>query len=276
MTMSAAAFRNMMGNNPQSQTDGAWSQAGKLICRRRSPIVPFQACFPRPSIYTLQFELSSIPVLYNAEPGNVGPSVQANIEWIANGTPIHRSISIINGTSISGLAESVKGIIFDTSVQANATVPPSEVGIDGMPYTATVNIIPGLRAAQSQQPFFAILNPDDTSIYWGKNVYQVNTASTLTLFFPQDVFPPIAPINGGITKVIGATSIHVSVGSTGGTPIANQEAQVGYSNGLLYDPRDSPQWQPLPPGTTSVTLFNNSAGGSAATYFFSVKLGIDG
>jgi hypothetical protein len=272
-TMQALAQAAQARDGGKALAKKGWSQAGKLICRSSSPIVPFQYCFPEASVFTLQFELSNIPVLYNAEPGNVGPMVNADIEWIVNGTPVHRSISILNGTSISGVGESVKGKIYDSSVQANTSVPPSEVGINGQQYTATVTISPGLRGSQSQQPFYAILNPDITSIYWGKPVYQVDGASSLTLFFPQDVFPPISPVNGGVTKVIGATSIHVSVGSLDGTPIDNQEAQVILQSGLVYDPRDSPQWQPLIPGVTSVTLKNNSVG---SDYLFSVKLGIDG
>lgn len=280
MNMTPGARKLMMQNNARelnSQT--GWSQSGNLVCQNVAPlpgsppggrVVKMQVGFPKCDVYTIQFEVSQQAQL----PGKVGQLVFADITWIVDGTAVRRSVSVISGTTISGVGQACNVNVYDASPLG------SEVGVPGQVYAITINISPGLRAAQSQQPFWDIPNPDETDPFYGTCAFQVAPASSLVVFFPQlnTLFtggPQTAlPTALGTVKQIGATSVHVTVGSVGGAPIADQAAQVAIQNiGRLYDPRNSPQWQPLPPGAFAAQLFNNSV---ADNYIFSVTLGIDG
>jgi hypothetical protein len=253
MTMSRAAERLMLQNNASAIAGGgqkAFSKAGKLICQQLHPVVTFDACFPQPGVYTVQFEISS---LIQAA-GQSGQLTFADIVWSVNGTTVKRTISVISGTTISGMGESVYVKVYD------ASPPGSEVGFPGVSYTVTINVTPGLRPAQSQQPYYDIPNPDSTLTgFFGKCAFPVPAASPLQVFFPQaEVFYQTPPSTAGTPIPIGATSIHVTVGSSDGSPILDNEAQVRLDNiGRLY----------------AATLLNHS---STAQYVFSVTLGIDG
>jgi len=280
MNMTAGAKRLMMQNNAHNlQPQTGWSQSGNLVCQNVAPlpnsppggrVVKMQVCFPKCDVYTIQFEVSHQGQL----PGQVGQLVFADITWIVDGTAVRRSVSVISGTTISGVGEACNVNVYD------ASPPGSEVGIPGLVYAITINISPGLRPAQSQQPFFDIPNPDPADPFFGLCAFGVPAASSLVVFFPQlntlyTGGPATAfPFANGTVKQIGATSVHVTVGSVGGAPIPDQAAQVAIQNiGRLYDPRNSPQWQPLPPGAFAAELLNNSV---ADNYIFSVTLGIDG
>jgi hypothetical protein len=163
--------------------------------------------------------------------------------------------------------------------------------VPGLVYGVTINVSPGLRSAQSQQPYYAIPYFLTEGGYIGQSAITVpsgppgppgpTSANPFMLFFPQQgtklgfpPFPNIPPTPQGLLKPIGATSIMVLVGSNTGVPIANQEAQVEILNtGVLYDPRDSQRWAPMPPGAFAVNLYNNS---TTDSYNFYVALGIDG
>jgi hypothetical protein len=270
MSMSRMAEQQMLKNNAQALVGGgqkAFSKAGKLICQQLHPVVTFDACFPTPGTYTVQFEISSLI----QAPGQSGQLTFADIIWSVNGTTVKRTISVISGTTISGMGESVYVKVYD------ASPPGSEVGFPGITYTVTINVTPGLRPAQSQQPYYDIPNPNAILTgFFGKCAFPVDAASTVQVFFPQaEIFYQTPPSTTGVPIPIGATSIHVTVGSSDGTPILDNEAQVRLDNiGRLYDPRNSPQWQPLPPGAYAATLINNNA--STSEYIFSVTLGIDG
>jgi len=280
MELTAGAKRLMMQNNAHNlQPQTGWSQSGNLVCQNVAPlpnsppggrVVKMQVCFPKCDVYTIQFEVSHQGQL----PGQVGQLVFADITWIVDGTAVRRSVSVISGTTISGVGEACNVNVYD------ASPPGSEVGIPGLVYAITINISPGLRPAQSQQPFFDIPNPDPADPFFGLCAFGVPAASSLVVFFPQlntlyTGGPATAfPFANGTVKQIGATSVHVTVGSVGGAPIPDQAAQVAIQNiGRLYDPRNSPQWQPLPPGAFAAQLINNSV---ADNYIFSVTLGIDG
>jgi len=270
MRMSKSAFDNMMRNNPQSEPPrNSWSQSGRIFCQQQNPTVTCQACFPKPGIYTVQFEISDII----QAAGQSGQLTFADIVWSVNGTNVKRTVSVISGTTVTGVGDAVFVRVYDGSP------PGSEVGVAGVAYTATINISPGLRPAQSQQPYYDIPNPDATLTgFYGKCAFPVTAASSLQVFFPQTTglpwFSGTAYSTGGSPRSIGATSIHVAVGSEDGTAIPDQGAQVEINNiGRIYDPRQSPQWHPIPPGAYAVTLFNRSVG---STYVFSVTLGIDG
>jgi hypothetical protein len=277
MELTAGAKRLMMQNNAHNlQPQTGWSQSGNLVCQNVAPlpnsppggrVVKMQVCFPKCDVYTIQFDIS-----HQDQPvGGIGQLVFADITWIVDGTSIRRSVSVISGTTISGVGEACNVNVYDASPLG------SEVGVPGLVYGVTINVSPGLRAAQSQQPFYDIPNPDPTSPYYGQCAFPVPPGELL-VYFPQlnTIFNGgvTAPSATGTLKPIGATSIHVTVGNeSGDAPIANQEAQVIIQNiGRIYDPRDSPQWQPMPPGAYAAQLVNNST----STYVFSVTLGIDG
>src|ERR1700730_5152431 len=265
-SMSGPRMRQIERNNNKAMDpQTGWSQAGPLICQHELPTVSMQVCFPDANVYTVQFEISK----QLSASGQSGQLTFADLEWIVNGTTVRRSVSVISGTSISGVGSSLNVKVYD------ASPPGSEVGVAGEKYTVTINVSPGLRPAQSQQPYYSIPNPDPVSAFFGKNVFAVG-ATPIQVFFPQlgKIFYQQPPTATGQPKPIGATSLHVSVGSVDGSPIANQEEQMTIDNvEMIYDPRDSPQWQPIPPGAYAVTLTNNSVG---HIYRFSVKLGIDG
>jgi hypothetical protein len=269
--MSRSAERLMLRNNAKELAGGAkkaWSQAGPLFCQQLHPVVTMNVCFPEPDVYTVQFEISSLL----QDPGQSAQLTFADIVWSVNGTNVKRTVSVISGTTVSGVGEAVYVKVYD------ASPPGSEVGVAGAKYTATINISPGLRPAQSQQPYYDIPNPNSgLSGFFGKCAFPVpgGAPGSVQVFFPQaEVFYISPPTTTGLPIPIGATSIHVSVGSLDGSPIADNEAQVRLDNiGRVYDPRNSPQWQPLPPGAYAATLLNWNP---TVEYIFSVTLGIDG
>ena len=269
MTMSQSALRQLERNNKNELQGGgkkSWGQSGKLICQQLHPVVTLNACFPEPGPYTVQFEISSLI----QAPGQSGQLTFADVVWSNNGMNVKRTISVVSGTTISGVAEAVYVKVYD------ASPPGSEVGFPGITYNVTINVAPGRRSAQSQQPYYDIPNPDATLTgFFGKCAFPVIHGVPVQVFFPQaEVFYLTPPSTTGTPIPIGATSVHVGVGSTDGSVIADNMAQVRLDNiGRLYDPRNSPQWQPMPPGAYAATLINNS---SASTYIFSVTLGIDG
>jgi hypothetical protein len=267
--MSRSAEKLMLRNNAKELAGGgqkAWSQAGPLVCQQLSPVVTLNVCFPEPGVYTVQFEISTLL----QEPGQSAQLTFADVLWSVNGTNVKRTVSVISGTTISGVGEAVYVRVYD------ASPPGSEVGVAGAKYTVTINISPGLRPAQSQQPYYDIPNPSTILTgFFGKCAFPVSGGDTVQVFFPQaEIFYKSPPTTTGLPIPIGATSIHVTVGSSDGSVIADNQAQVRLDNiGRLYDPRNSPQWQPLPPGAYAATLLNNSVG---SEYIFSVTLGIDG
>jgi hypothetical protein len=300
MNMSRAAEKLMRQNNAEQMfPQTGWSQAGYLACQGANarallhlPPLPgnlpaagnsvkLQVCFPKCDVYTVQFELAQQTQVVTGVGADlqVGQLVYADLVWKVHGTTVRRSMTVISGSTISGVGEALEVTVYDGSPLG------SYVGVPGLPYSVTINVSPGLRSAQSQQPYYAIVNPSTEGSQLGIAAFPVALSSSLQVFFPQlgtvlSTLGNIPPTATGILKPIGATSLEVVVGSTGPgggappNPILNQQAQVSIDNtSVIYDPRDCQRWVPMPPGAFAVTLYNNSTTDGMVFY---VARGIDG
>jgi hypothetical protein len=217
MHMTPGARRLMMQNNAKEMNpQSGWSQSGNLVCQNVAPlpgsppggrVVKLQVCFPKCDVYTIQFDVSQSEQLA----GKVGQLVFADITWIVNGTSIRRSVSVVSGTTISGVGEALNVVAYD------ASQPGSECGVPGLVYGVTINVSPGLRAAQSQQPIWDIPNPDDISPFFSLCAFGVPPASSLDVFFPQQ-----ATIFTGGNRIPSAAGEIKPVGATSVPPIAPQ------------------------------------------------------
>lgn len=249
--MSLPRNQGGMGAGACAPPKTGWSQSGKLICQNTpaGPSVSLQALFPEPETYTVQFDVSNAITA----PGQPAQSTAADILWSVKGNTVRRRVSVVSGMSISGTAEAVQVRAYDT------TFVGGEGGVAGEPYTVTINLSKGLRAGQSQQPYYTPQNllpgaGSDT----GQGVWRLAPGGTAAIPIPAQ---------------IGATSVHVVVGSQDGSAIPDNAAQVIQDFvGIAYDPRIE-LWVPISQGVTQISLKNNSV---AQNYIFGVVLGIDG
>jgi len=221
-------------NDRREANRTGWAQSGDLT-PGSGQTANLQKAFEETGSYTVQFN-----VLGKDESATAGTRItRAQISWTVNGNLIHRFIDVVNGTSITGFADSVNVAVSDFSQG-----PIS-------PYTVTIMVAKGSRPTTQQAPF---LNAGNISLLAG--------AQTHTLKLPQDV---------------GATCAFVTVvPSTPDGAIPEFDATVSHDSGQgslkLYNPRAA-QWVPLASGTTAITV---STGPAAPATLWSVTLGIDG
>jgi hypothetical protein len=202
-----------------------------------------QAHFLRPGTYTAYFTFEPLDSL--TAPPTIAPvRIEATIEWMVGGNTVTRRVSIVNGTSIQGVCESVRIVVRDVTVPVGATVTL------GIRYNVSVSVAPGARGSYETPPILC--------------------ESTSISILAGNVFV------GAIPQNVGAKSILVMVAAPSGVPIAEQACQVAQVNSAFvplgqYDPRAF-AWAPVLPGASNFQLFNNSP----VTLLFAVVFGIDG
>jgi hypothetical protein len=253
-----------------------WSANGTLLSANYTKTVNLQAQFNEPGDYTAEFSFSPTKL---ADGSN--QQAEALVTWAVEGNFVSRRVAISNGASITGVAQAVRIVIFDTT---NASAP-RDIGVL---YGVSVQVTRGQRATTMQPP---TLTPHP--------------------FFDDEAIPPvirpyaqaqytITPEGGGgagngdgfivlpIPQDAGIISLFVTVSNTtavapyqaqGTAPvIPNDTVQVEVDNGAnfqVYDPRVFPGWVPLLPGAQRIILRNNMPAGQPVV-LFTVTLGIDG
>jgi len=233
--------------NAPATTDWAIGQPSAvktLISGDTSITAGIQCQFQKPGTFTASFALKPLSaVLLTQAPLRA----EAIINWSVAGNNIRRRISIVDGTSIQGVAEGVSIQVIDVTA-----VGPAPAITLGIPYMVAVSIAPGNRASYDNPP---ILNTQNV-------INTILTTASLTLAVPEDA---------------GIKSVYVPVfNSTAGNVLADQEVIVRMASGggtimAAYDAR-AINWAPLMPGTQFLTILNRSADSIGAAVIW----GIDG
>ena len=234
-----------------------WSASGDLISKDSIPAVQLQANFQDPTPYTVQFAVTNLHATNGSS--NVGAyNPTAEIVWSVEGNSVRRVVSIINGTSVTGVGQGCRVTVRDQT-------PPGDVSVE-MGYTVSILVAPGVRPATQGQP---ILVPLILDIYGRTNPGAV-------IVDPETYVDIQIPENAGVTTVA------ISVSSlTGMVPavITDANALVAHTNALndikLYNPKDF-QWVSVGPETTTIRLFNYFTIVSNTQLFYNVTFGIDG
>ncbi len=191
--------------------------------------------------YSVQFDVKSA--------GTDVPNPIAEVIWKTQGNPVRRLISVVDGTTISGLAEAIAVNVSDNSE-----------AITGFVYEVTILVTPGARASNVVPPMYV---PIQSAGYPGR--YVVPSGLSRTVPIPQ---------NAGIT------SVHITASSLTSPPILLTEAtcwvtlNTASGGGTIlkqYDPRFV-DWVPVPPSASSLVLQN----ASAQSIIYGVAFGVDG
>lgn len=238
----------------RNSTSGGWSKSVDLISGNIDMGGTLQANFDEAGEYTVQFTVDNIVDLAGI-PGIINP--RADITWTVEGNPVRRTVSIANGTTVSGVGQACRVDVYDEPLIAG--------GGGAYSYHVGVTLAPGSRAATRIQPQ---LNPDLGMVgSLGSILVAAGTSTTIPV--PQD---------------IGATSVYITAtGRNGGTLLLLTSANlaVRHINLLaiiddkVYNPINA-GWVPLAATTTQITLENGFGGGSGNDILFSITFGIDG
>lgn len=227
-----------------------WGNGGELITGDKGGKVALMANFTESrhgaGVYTVQFAV--VP-----SGPTVAPDATATIFWRTAGNTITRKVSVGNGTSVTGVAESVEVWVQDTTL----------VSSPGQPYRVSITVAPGVRASRSAPP---ILRGIPTAVGPSTTPYIaiLPPAGFTTVQIPQDA--------GAISA-----DVEISAPSTSPAPLLTDVVvtQNDASNNLYknYYPLIEVDFVPLYPSATQLLIFNNSA---TATVAVSVLFGIDG
>lgn len=225
--------RDAAGRVPGARTE-AWSRVGTLVTTQGKPnrrIVSLSKTFPHPGTYTLQFHLKP------ADPDSHQIiECEAVITWGAGGNTVRRVVTVVDGLSITGIADSVRVVMRDVS---------SVLGSSGDKYVVSVQIAPGTRPT-TQPP---LLYPPLSS-----NPQTVAAGGSADFNVPQDSgCISVCVIAGNASAVAPAASI------------PEQEACVIQSIigfGVILKKYDARMFEfvPLSPGCRVVRFSNLSTG----------------
>jgi hypothetical protein len=231
--------------NEQREPKTGWQQNGVLITGKRDESVHLQQVFPRSEFYTVQIGVT--PPASLAPPDTTVPGfgiydAVADIEWSVEGATNRRTVSVGNGVSISGPAQSVKVNAYD---QSSTLFGQHE-------YIVTIQCSKGTRPSQDQPP----------TLRGYPTVVSVLGGATSVLDIPPDA---------------GVISVETSVGvlAAAALPIKALVLQVNGAGQILkqYDPTVQTGFVPVAPNATQVELINLSVGD---TYRLQFTWGIEG
>lgn len=229
-----------------------WSKTDRLL-PGTTDTVQAQVRFKKGGYYTVQFRVV-LPA--GAVPERV--FILADVIWTVAGNAIPRTVSLINGATISGMGESVTVIVRDLS-------DPSEA-VNG-PYIVSMSIAEGARPGTASQPIFGInmddFNPDKRGI-----TPVVSGAAGLVIDF---TFPPD----------VGANALYLAV-SPGSFATTEQDVEDFVDvtwraitlGSLSY--RQFNTWIPLIPSVTGLRVTIDAAAPFGTFYNVQPILGIEG
>lgn len=198
-----------------------------------------------PSIYTLQFSFAGIgqnqvgvtnPVP-PFDPARI-PAARAVINWLVNGQPQRRVISIVSGAAISGVCSGVNVDIQDYNSIIGGL--PANV-----PYSVQATLSAGPRATIEQPPTLVDLNAQRVTHAGGAN-------PVVGFAVPQDS----GVINAYI--FIGPAPLATPVAATDVVATMTDTPSGGVVHAIFF-PLSTGGWVPLVPGTGAITIQNKNA-----------------
>jgi hypothetical protein len=227
------------GEDDMTVKHTSWSASGVLHTANVNDVVTLQADFDESGPYTLQFSVESPNV-----PTDVNPI--AYIDWKVEGNWVHREITLISGTSISGTSEAVRVQIRD-----------NQPGGAGDEYTVSVQVAKGTRPNVQQPALYANQSGDLIP------AAALGVAGILDIPVPQGI--GVISIFAAVSHIVGAGPVPIPVGSVMGIGVGS----FGFTQ--QFDPTQ-PFWYPLPVTTGVVRFINSNAFAVDVTFAF----GIDG
>ena len=219
-----------------------WSQGTELTPGSAQFVRFLQAQFGDHGNYTVQFNVSDPNNGSNLGAGDVIRS-RATIMWKVNGNPVTRVLDIADGTTITGVAESVDISAIDNSQVA---VPAT-----AKKYTVVATVAKGSRPSVQQPPRYTL----------PKQTVNGGVIQSFTV-----------PVDAGVISVM----VTVAPNAVGGTIGAYQVLVHQCQNATIlksYDPRQS-DFVPIMPGTTTIQVEVDAA--IAQPVVVEVTFGIDG
>jgi hypothetical protein len=229
-----------------------WSVAGTLATPDATGATPalsvsLQQIFSAVGEYTLYFELT--------EPEDTSLSAKnarakALIEWSVGGNTITREVSVASGTSVTGVAESVRVVMTDDTID--------NPGNPGYEYEVTASLAPGSRAAYTSVPLSSGIPP----------ILGVTNGAPVTVPVPQGVGVALVAVVPG-TFLVGGVNTNLEYRDL-------TVRLLGSSGDVLLDwkpPSTGVLWVPLVPGTASVYVACSRVLGIIST---AILFGIDG
>jgi hypothetical protein len=241
-----------VGDHWEKAAITGWSKSDKLL-PGTTDTIQMQVQFPKAGYYTVQFR-AVLP--QGTIPDRI--FILADVIWTVAGNAIPRTISVANGTTISGMGESVTVIVRDVSDPAEA--------VNGK-YDISMSVAGGSRPGTSVQPIYGInMNdafPDKRGIV---PVATMVGGEVVDFTFPQD---------------IGANSLYLAV-SPGAFTTTEQDVidfvDVTWRSivlgSLSYNQFNT--WIPLPPGVSGLQVTVDAASAFGKFYNIQPILGIEG
>jgi hypothetical protein len=206
----------------EAGASGGWSASNELVSGNADESAQLQVNFEKSGAYTIQFSLD-LPV------AGIGDVVAvADVDWKVEGNWVHRTLNVMSGTSISGTAEAVKVVVRDATLT-----------IAGIQYRASIQVASGTRPSIQQPPIY---QPDQDAV-------TIAPGADTIFAVPQDC---------GIVSVWLSAIVAAAVPSI---PVAGSVTAIFNSTGFSTNFADvtRPQWFPIPPGVTSIRIFNSGA-----------------
>lgn len=216
----------------------AWAISGTLTPPSNPNIsVGLQAHFPDPGQYTVQFAINGP----DESATNGARKTVATVAWDNNGNTVTRTIDVVNGTAITGVAAGV-----------DVTVTDQSTGLVVNPYTVSISVAPGGRGTTQQPPFLT-----------GARV-QLTGASSFSVPVPQ---------NAGVISAF----VTVAPQTIGGLIANEYDVEAQMVQGVLqpvriWNPRPG-YWVPMATGVTSINLVQ---AGTVGLTTWNVTFGIEG
>jgi len=256
-------MRGREGDQEEYAEKTGWSQSGTLVTggnpgvlpstgKNQVPptaLIPLQCNFQRPTPYTAQFFTSGNPQSNN-------PIVTiATLVWSVAGNNITRQLTVGDGVSISGTAQS----LVVKAIDATTGDFSGETTLNAVPYNVSILVTPGVRASTTLPP---TLSPSSHDLY--ELLQGISTTGDYTLVVPQGV---------------GVTSVQISVINADGTVAPGTAIVEHLAYTYTIKKYDVAQvqglWIPIFPGTTGLGLHNENTSGTSS-YVYNVVYGIDG
>jgi len=225
------------------------SITGRMVSKSSQGGPSLQCKFDRAGNYTVQFKVSgrALPIA-----GNIDPV--ATVNWFLGGNNLSRRLSVYDGASITGCAESVTVTLTDeTDVLDFSPIQQ---------YSVTIMTAEGSRAGTQQPPTYAI--------------YQNSNAGGTIRRLGNSYIAPGTNIVVPVPSEAGVISLFATGSDPNGSVFAEGDLIVRQRNvtGLLvkqYDARNM-GWVPISPQTIDIELINNSA----VNALMGLTWGIDG
>lgn len=195
-------------------------------------------------LYSVQFNVDTSKI---ADPKYKKVNPVATVRWSVEGNTIQRRLSVVNGTTVTGVCDAVEVVIVDETDDVVGPVPPGTA----LDYDVTISVVPYPRPSSGSPPILR------------GNVIPITVAGGA-----GPVAVPV-PDDAGVNSVMVLTAA-----SVGAIPTVSQQHGTLPDTFATWTPEGAGRFVPLLPQAGRISLDN--LGAPATTVDFTVLFGIDG